>query len=93
MSSPKVGPPRCVEEVLQQSDRKMYFIGPVGLEDQEINKTKQSAACLDGQAEEKFWLDSNVLIVYSKGPVRAGQPIRVSVNMRANFSGESLTIR
>ncbi|XDV15349.1 hypothetical protein PO909_015462 [Leuciscus waleckii] len=93
VSSPKVGPPRCAEEVLQQSDRKMYFIGPVGLEDQEINKTKQSAACLDRQVEEKFWLDSNVLIVYSKGPVRAGQPIRVSVNMRANFSGESLTIR
>ncbi|KAK7166038.1 hypothetical protein R3I93_005967 [Phoxinus phoxinus] len=93
VSSPKVGPSRCAEEVLQQSDRKMYFIGPVGLEDQEINKTKQSAACLDEQAEEKFWLDSNVLIVYSKGPVRVGQPIRVSVNLRANFSGESLTIR
>ncbi|XP_067297292.1 transmembrane protein 132C [Pseudorasbora parva] len=93
VSSPKVGPPRCVEEVLQQSERKMYYIGPVGHEDQETNKTKQSTACLDRQTEEQFWLDSNVLIVYSKGPVRAGQPIRVSVNLRANFSGESLTIR
>ncbi|XP_056324990.1 transmembrane protein 132C [Danio aesculapii] len=89
----KTGPPRCVEETVQQSERKLLYIGPVGLEDQEINKTKQSPACLDTKAEEKFWLDSNVLIVYSKGPVRAGQPIRLSVNLRANYSGESLTIR
>ncbi|RXN20018.1 transmembrane protein 132C-like [Labeo rohita] len=93
VSNPKVGPPRCVEEVLQQSERKLYYIGPVGLEDQQVNKTEQSSECLDRQVEEKLWLDSNVLIVYSKGPVRAGQPVRVSVNLRANFSVESLTIR
>uniref|UniRef100_A0A672QEW7 Transmembrane protein 132C-like n=1 Tax=Sinocyclocheilus grahami TaxID=75366 RepID=A0A672QEW7_SINGR len=93
VSNPKGGPPQCEEKVLQQSERKLYYIGPVGLEDQQINKTEQSSACLDRQAEEKLWLDSNVLIVYSKGPVRAGQPVRVSVNLRANFSVESLTIR
>ncbi|KAK2909067.1 hypothetical protein Q8A67_004904 [Cirrhinus molitorella] len=93
VSNPKVGPPQCVEEVLQQSERKLYYIGPVGLEDQQINKTEESSECLNRQAEEKLWLDSNVLIVYSKGPVRAGQPVRVSVNLRANFSVESLTIR
>ncbi|XP_016323571.1 transmembrane protein 132C-like [Sinocyclocheilus anshuiensis] len=93
VSNPKAGPPRCVEEVLQQSERKLHYIGPVGLEDQQINKTEQSSKCLDKQVEEKLWLDSNVLIVYSKGPVRAGQPVRVSVNLRANFSVESLTIR
>ncbi|XP_051559632.1 transmembrane protein 132D [Myxocyprinus asiaticus] len=95
VSNLKVGPPRCVEEELQQSQRKLYYIGPVGLEDQrtEINKTKQSSACLDGRAEEKVWLDSNVLILSSKGPVRTGQPIRVSINLRANFSGESIIIR
>ncbi|KAL0203359.1 hypothetical protein M9458_001377, partial [Cirrhinus mrigala] len=92
VSNPKVGPSRCVEEVLQQSERKLYYIGSVGLEDLQVNKTEQSSECLDRQAEEKLWLDSNVLIIYSKGPVRAGQPVRVSVNLRANFSVESLTI-
>ncbi|XP_073699184.1 transmembrane protein 132C [Garra rufa] len=93
VSNPKVGPPRCVEDVLQLSERKLYYIGPVGLEDQQLNKTRQSSECLNRQAEEKLWLDSNVLIVYSKGPVRAGQPVRVSINLKANFSVESLTIR
>ncbi len=93
VSNPKGGPPRCVEEVLQQSERKLYYIGPVGLEDEQINKNEQSSTCLDRQAEEKLWLDSSVLIVYSKGPVRAGQPVRVSVHLRANLSVESLTIR
>ncbi|XP_043095223.1 transmembrane protein 132C [Puntigrus tetrazona] len=93
VSNPKGGPPRCVDEVLQQYERQLYYIGPVRFEDQQINKTEQSSTCLDRQAEEKLWLDSNVLIVYSKGPVRAGKPVRVSVNLRANCSAESLTIR
>ncbi|KAI7811080.1 putative transmembrane protein 132C-like [Triplophysa rosa] len=95
VSNLKAGPPVCVEEVLHQSERQMYYIGPVGLEEErtETNKIKQSSACLDGQVEEKLWLDSNVLILYSKGPVRAGRPIRVSVNLKDNLDGESIILR
>lgn len=73
----------------------MYYIGPVGLEEErtETNKTKQSSMCLDGHVEEKLWLDSNVLILYSKGPVRAGRPIRVSVKLKDNLDEGSLIVR
>lgn len=73
----------------------MYYIRPVGLEEErtETNKIKQSSACLDGQVEEKLWLDSTVLILYSKGPERAGRQIRVSVNLKDNLDGESLIVR
>ncbi|XP_065121410.1 transmembrane protein 132C [Paramisgurnus dabryanus] len=80
---------------LHRSETQLHYIGPVGLEEErkETNKTKQSCACLDGQAEEKLWLDSNVLILYSKGPIRVGRPVRVSVNLRETINVESLIVR
>ncbi|TRY89975.1 hypothetical protein DNTS_001696 [Danionella cerebrum] len=84
----KTGTQNCMEDILQPTERKLYYIAPVGLEDQENTVTKQSPGCLDNQEEETFWLDSNVLVVYSKGPVGAGQPVRV---LNRNF-GTAMTI-
>ncbi|KAL7877040.1 hypothetical protein SRHO_G00036830 [Serrasalmus rhombeus] len=91
----KLSPPRCVEDRLQQSQRKLYYIGPVTLEDKakKSNKTKQGFSCSDELKEEQLWLNSDVLVCYNKGPVRAGQPVGISVNLRSNFSGESVIVR
>ncbi|KAL6487885.1 hypothetical protein MHYP_G00045110 [Metynnis hypsauchen] len=91
----KLSPPRCVEDRLQQSQRKLYYIGPVTLEDKatKSNKTKRSFSCSDELKEEQLWLNSDVLVCYNKGPVRAGQPVGISVNLRSNFSGESVIVR
>ncbi|XP_066575607.1 transmembrane protein 132C [Amia ocellicauda] len=45
------------------------------------------------QEGEELWLDPNVLIGYCKGPVKAGQPIVVSVLLRSNFSADVVVIR
>ncbi|XP_030643674.1 transmembrane protein 132C [Chanos chanos] len=95
VSNFKISPPRCVEDSLQQSERKLYYIGSASLDDKGLkdNKTKQSFLCLDGQEEVEQWLDSNVLIRYNKGPGHVGQPLGMSVNLRSNFSGEFLIVR
>ncbi|CDQ58910.1 unnamed protein product [Oncorhynchus mykiss] len=59
----------------------------------EANRTKEEIDCCNGQEEEELRLDSNVLIRYRRGPVRTGQPIGISVNLRANFSAEFVVIR
>ncbi|XP_072533197.1 transmembrane protein 132C [Salminus brasiliensis] len=91
----KSSPPRCVEDKVQQSQRTLFYIGPVTLEDKAIksNKTKQGFSCIDSFEEEELWLNSDVLIRHYKGPVRAGRPVGISINLRSNFSGESVIVR
>ncbi|XP_049336953.1 transmembrane protein 132C isoform X2 [Astyanax mexicanus] len=91
----KLTPPRCVEDKVQQSQRKLFYISPVTLEDKAAkgNKTKQGISCLDNFEEEELWLNSDVLIRYYKGPVRAGRPVGISINLRSNFSSESVIVR
>ncbi|KAJ3614995.1 hypothetical protein NHX12_018564 [Muraenolepis orangiensis] len=55
--------------------------------------TTTEEACLVGQEGEELHLDSNVLIRYHKGPIRLGQPARVSVGLRGNLSVEFVMIR
>ncbi|XP_029912431.1 transmembrane protein 132D [Myripristis murdjan] len=94
----KLSPPRCVEDKLPHSQRQLFFIKAVALREEgenkkERNSTKEEEACLNGQEEEELSLDSHVLIRYHRGPVQIGQPIGVSVNLRANFSAEFVIIR
>lgn len=96
-SNLKLAPSRCVQDKLPQSQRELFYIGSVTLREyskrKEANGTKEEIGCCNGQEEEELRLDSNVLIRYCRGPVQAGQPIRVSVNLRANFSAEFVVIR
>nr|XP_046183462.1 transmembrane protein 132A-like isoform X2 [Oncorhynchus gorbuscha] len=96
-SNIKLAPPRCVEDKLPQSQRQLIYIGAVTLREynkgKEANRTKEEIDCCNGQEEEELRLDSNVLIRYRRGPVRTGQPIGISVNLRANFSAEFVVIR
>lgn len=48
---------------------------------------------MQGQEVEELSLDSHVLIRYHRGLALIGQPIRISVNLRANFSAEFVVIR
>lgn len=95
VSNLQLTPPRCVEDKLPQSQRQLFYIGAMALrdEDKELNRMTSEAGCLNGQEEEELQLDSNVLIRYRRGPVHTGQPIGVSVNLRANFSAEFVVIR
>ncbi|XP_042252333.1 transmembrane protein 132D [Thunnus maccoyii] len=93
-------PSRCMEDRVAQSQRQLFHIKAVTLRDveeeekeKEQSRTKEEEACLNEQEEEEFSLDPHVLIRYHRGPVLIGQPIRVSVNLRANFSAEFVVIR
>lgn len=95
MTNLGISPPRCVEDKLPQLQRELHYIGPVTLEDKATkhNKTQQGFSCLNELEAEVLWLDSNVLIRYNKGPVLAGRPVGISINLRSNFSGESVVVR
>lgn len=89
----KMSPPRCVAN--KQSQRKLHYVGSVTLPDKEDknNKTKQGFFCSKDLEQDELWLNSDVLIYYNKGPVRAGQPVGVSINLRTNFSGDFLIVK
>jgi len=81
-----------------QSQRQLFIIKAVTLKEQKDDKgSKQDGTekedCLSGQQEEVLSVDSHVVIRYHRGPVLIGQPIRVSINLRANFSADFVVIR
>ncbi|XP_039883170.1 transmembrane protein 132C isoform X2 [Simochromis diagramma] len=88
----------CVEDRDVKSQRQLFYIKAVTLKEaedkgKEQSNTKQNEPCTSGQEEEELNLDSHVVIRYHRGPVLIGQPIRVSVNLRANVSGHFAAIR
>ncbi|XP_047200321.1 transmembrane protein 132D [Hippoglossus stenolepis] len=95
----KLTPPGCVEDRGAQSQRQLFHIKAVALREEEREKhtgqrrTKEEEACLNKQEGEELSLDSHVVIRYHRGPVLIGQPIRMSVNLRSNFSAEFVVIR
>ncbi|XP_064193752.1 transmembrane protein 132C-like [Anguilla rostrata] len=95
ISAPKLSPSGCMEDKLQQSQRRLHYIGAVTLPDRTVakNMSEEELGCSDGQEEEELCLDPNVLIGYRRGPVRAGRPIGVSVSVRSNFTGDFVVIR
>lgn len=88
-----------MEDRAAQSQMQLFHIKAVTLreeeeeKDREQSRTKEEETCLNGQEEEELSLDSHVMIRYHRGPVIIGDPIRVSVNLRANFSAECVVIR
>ncbi|KAG7235885.1 hypothetical protein INR49_002082 [Caranx melampygus] len=86
----------CVEDRAAQSQRQLFHIKAVTLREEkkkEIGRTKEEETCLNGQDAEELGLDSHVTIRYHRGPVLIGQPVKVSVSVRANFSSEFVVIR
>ncbi|CAJ1053266.1 transmembrane protein 132A [Xyrichtys novacula] len=86
----------CVEERAAQSQRKLVHIRALTLKEEKegkLKRTPEKETCLNGQEEEAISLDSHVVIHHYRGPVMIGQPIRVSVNLRGNFSAEFVVIR
>ncbi|XP_028998860.1 transmembrane protein 132D isoform X2 [Betta splendens] len=84
-----------------QSQRQLVHIRAMTLHQKEVEAevereqswTEEEEMCLNGQEEEELSLDSHVMIRYHRGPVIIGTPIKVSVNLRANVSAESVVIR
>ncbi|KAG7485849.1 hypothetical protein JOB18_019742 [Solea senegalensis] len=95
----KPTPAECEEEREAQSQRRLFHIKAVTLraEEEEESSTKdeeeREAACLNRQEEEELSLDSHVVIRSQRGPVLVGRPIRMSVNLRSNFSAEFVVIK
>ncbi|CAL8329182.1 unnamed protein product [Merluccius merluccius] len=88
-------PRRCMDDRVSQ--RQLLFFRSVFLRSagrhRNRNTTTEEEACLGGQEGEELHLDSNVLIRYHKGPIRMGQPAKVSVGLRGNLSVEFVMIR
>lgn len=88
-------PSRCAEGSVSQ--RQLVFFRSVFVPSEDrggIRSTStEEAACLGGQEGEELHLDSNVLIRYNKGPIRAGEAAGVWLGLRGNLSVEFVTIR
>lgn len=92
-----------MEDKASQSQRQLFHIKAVTLRDEQVEDghkhqkeptgTTEEEDCLDGVEEEELRLDPHVLIRYHRGPVLIGQPTRLSVNVRANFSAEFVVVR
>ncbi|KAG8014997.1 hypothetical protein GBF38_022229, partial [Nibea albiflora] len=98
VANSELSPQRCVEERAAPSQRQLFHIKAVTLKEEERkereeSRTKEEETCLNGQEEEELNLDSHVVIRYQKGLVLIGQPAKVSVNLRTNFSAEFVVIR
>ncbi|KAK2919583.1 hypothetical protein Q8A73_003954 [Channa argus] len=100
VADPKLTPSGCVEERAAQSQVQLFHIKAVTLREEEEQEkeeeqstTKEEEDCSNEQEEEELDLDSHVTIRYHRGPVILGKPIRVSVNLRANFTAEIVVIR
>lgn len=86
-----------MEDRVVPSQRQLFHIKAVTLKEEEKererSRTEEEEICLDGQDVEELSLDSHVVIQYHRSLVLIGQPVRVSVNLRANFSAEFVVIR
>ncbi|XP_041840217.1 transmembrane protein 132D [Melanotaenia boesemani] len=90
---------RCSEDSMAQSQSQLFYIRAVTVKEQKTRNQGQDQDrtekenCLNGQQEDELIVDSHVVIRYHRGPVLIGQPIRVSINLRANFSADFVIIR
>lgn len=91
----KMPPLECLEDDTQTLQRRLYYVGAVAAphRKKDHDKARGTMGCSDGLDVEELKLDYNVAIRYCQGPFRAGQPARISINLRSNFTGDSVTIR
>lgn len=87
--------PRCVEDRTAPSQQQLIHIKAVMLKESEMEgkESRSKESCLNGREVEELGLDTNVLVRYHRGLVLTGQPLMVSVNLRANISAEVAIIR
>lgn len=91
---------RCLEERPAESQRELFRIRAVTLkEEEEEDMEVETAAggggetCLEGRQVTELSLDPHVSIRYQRGVALIGQPIRVSLSLRANFSADFVVVR
>lgn len=86
---------RCVEDRTAPSQQQLIHIKAVMLKESEMERKESQSkeTCLNGREVEELSLDPNVLIRYHRGLVLTGQPLMVSVNLRANLTAEVVIIR
>lgn len=88
-------PSRCVEDRTAPSQQQLIHIKAVVLKESETEGKEGGSkeTCLNGREVVELSLDTNVLIRYHGGLVLTGQPVMVSVTLRANLSAKVVIIR
>lgn len=87
---------RCLEERPAESQRQLFFIRAVTLKEEEEMEVETAAgggACLEGRQVMEISLDPHVSIRYKRDVALIGQPVRVSLSLRANFSADFVVVR
>lgn len=88
-----------MEERPAESQRELFRIRAVTLKEEEEDIEVETAAagggetCLEGRQVTELSLDPHVSIRYQRGVALIGQPIRVSLSLRANFSADFVVVR
>lgn len=59
----------------------------------EVVRAAGGGACLEGRQVTELSLDPHVSIHYQRGIALIGQPVRVSLSLRANFSADFVVVR
>lgn len=87
---------RCLEERPAESQRELFYIRAVNLkeeEDMEVETAAGRGSCLEGRQVTELSLDPHVSIRYQRSVALIGQPVRVSLSLRANFSADFIVVR
>lgn len=90
---------RCLEERPAESQRELFHIRAVTLKEEDEDMEVETAAggggeaCLEGQQVTELSLDPHVSIRYQRRVALIGQPARVSLSLRANFSSDFVVVR
>lgn len=84
-----------MEDRTAPSQQQLIHIKAVVLKESEMEgrEARSKETCLNGQEVVELSLDNNVLIRYHGGLVLIGQPVMVSVALRANLSAKVVIIR
>lgn len=88
---------RCLEERPAESQRELFYFRAVTLkeekEEMEVETAGGGGACLEGRQVTELSLDPHVSIRYQRSVALIGQPVTVSLSLRANFSADSIVVR
>lgn len=91
----------CLEERPAESQRELFYIRAVTLKEKEEEGMEMETAaggggdetCLEGPQVTELPLDPHVSIRYQRGVALIGQPVRVSLSLRSNFSADFVVVR
>lgn len=93
----------CLEERPAESQRELFYIRAVTLKEEEEEGMEMETTaggggggdetCLEGRQVTELPLDPHVSIRYQRGVALIGQPVRVSLSLRSNFSADFVVVR